>query len=122
MAENKSAKIATEVGVTKWAELPFVSKASRLEVLIIRPIWTILFTIVLYVYMLVFSIILAVFGIVWYILVGIQWLIILFAGKRWEAAFNWSAKFQYQKFVPYFVRLSNYSVRFTPYLMWLTDA
>ena len=121
MAEQKnSAKIATEVGVTKWAELAFDSKASRAE-LFVRIIWSFLYMIVAFVYAIVFTIVIFVFSIVALILSSIQWLVILFAGKRWEAAFNWNAKTLYERTIPYYVRLYNYTLRFMPYLHWMTD-
>ncbi len=121
MAEQKnSAKIATEVGVTKWAELPFDPKASRVE-LFVRIVWGLLYMIVNFVYAIVFTVIIFVFSFVALILSGIQWLIILFAGKRWQAAFDWNAKTMYERTIPYYVRLYNYSLRFLPYLHWMTD-
>ena len=120
MAENKSAKIATEVGVTKWAELPFDPKASRVE-LFVRIVWMFLYLIVSVVYSIVFMVIIFVFYIVASILEGIQWLVILFVGKRWQPAFDWSAKAIYERYIPYNVRLANYHVRFTPYMAWMTD-
>jgi len=80
-------------------DVGYDEKASRLEALIIRP----LYGIVLY-------IILEIWGIVACVVMGIQWLHILILGKRNQGMHNFVTKF------------FRYCTRVGGYLLLLTDA
>lgn len=102
------------------AKIPFVEKASRLETLIIRPIWMIPIGLVTILYALGFTIIVALYAIAAYILMIFNWLSSFFLGHRMQVSFNWSAKFISANF-RYMTRLANYSTRRMPYFMMMTD-
>ena len=102
------------------AKVPFDKKASRLEALIIRPIWMIPVTIVMMLYAIGFTIIIALYSIAAYILWFFNLLSSFFLGRRLQVAFNWSAKFLETNF-RLMTRLTNYSYRRMPYFMMMTD-
>lgn len=102
------------------AKLNYDPKASRLEALIIRPIWWILTTIVAAVYGIVYGIIIFVYAIVGMILFTLNWLTSFLLANRLEAHFNWGAKFIAVSF-KYNTKLLNYNFRRMPYLWAMTD-
>ena len=86
------------VGYPVKLDVEYEETASRLEVLIIRPLYAI-----------VLSVILCIWGTVAYIVVGIQWLHILILGKRNQGMHDFVTKF------------FRFSTRVSGYLLLLTD-
>lgn len=102
------------------AKVPFDSKASRLETLIIRPIWSIPFTIVMLVYMIIYMIVVLVYSFVAQVLMCFNWLSSFFLARRLQSAFNWAAKALNIQF-RLMTKVSNYAARRAPYFWMMTD-
>ncbi|MBI4015169.1 MAG: hypothetical protein HY362_00390 [Candidatus Aenigmarchaeota archaeon] len=102
------------------AKLNYDSKASRLEALIIRPIWIILIMIVGSVYSFIYYIIVMVYMFVGMILGAINGITSVLLANRLEAHFNWGVKTLEVSF-KYFTKVGNYFSRRGPYMMNLTD-
>jgi cellulose synthase/poly-beta-1,6-N-acetylglucosamine synthase-like glycosyltransferase len=120
MAAKTKTKIVTEL-TPKYSEMSFTSPASRIE-LFVRIIWIIVAGLVLIAYNIVYSIIIIVFYVIAMILNIVNWFYILIFGKRWEAAFNWSAETIYNRYVRYMIYIFNYMLRQAPYQLLMTDS
>ena len=122
-AAGRAATGFVEVPVSfkiQTAKVPYVPRSSRLELIIIRPIWIFIMSIILTLYSIGYMIVITLFMFVAYILTALEWIKILILGKRWRAAFNWKNKFL-TVLVRYSIKLNNYVFRRMPYILFMVD-
>lgn len=101
------------------AFIPFNPKASRIEV-IVRMIWYFLILLIGMLYAVVAYIIVALYSIPTMILYLISNIVSFILGKRIRAGFNWAQKFM-NMYAKWYIRILNYFLRRTPYMMLMID-
>lgn len=104
----------------KEGTLSFEKKASRLE-LLIRIFYTFFLGLVYFIYSIGYSIIIMILGLFAAFVNFLNWWYILFFGKRWEFAFEFTRSYFYDYTIRYYLTLLNYWMRYVPYSMLMTD-